>query len=287
MRFLEDKLWDENLIIINKINFYQEFEDWYWKINKDFNFDFKLDQKARDILLSIFNDKDPEWNLESVLKSFCKRIKSKKSIFIYGCGPTLVKTVNYIINAKIKERFINSIHLAADGATIFLKEIEVPVDATFTDLDGIRTEDFNYPNYIIVHAHGDNIDKLLNYKNEIIKAKKIIGTTQVKPHEKILNPGGFTDGDRILFFIRSLIRSDQNIYLIGMDFKDVIGKYSKPDYEENVRGTPTKIKKLEYAYKLTSWFAEMIENKVFLLNSNLKIKNIESVSLEEITDLNF
>ena len=72
-----------------------------------------------------------------------------------------------------------------------------------------------------------------------------------------------------------------------MDFKDVIGKYSKPDYEENVRGTPTKIKKLEYAYKLTSWFAEMIENKMFLLNSKLKIKNIESVSLEEITDLNF
>ncbi len=168
-----------------------------------------------------------------------------------------------------------------------MKKINLPVDATFTDLDGIRTEDFNYPSYIIVHAHGDNIDKLQNYKHEIIQAKNIIGTTQVEPHEKILNPGGFTDGDRILFFIRSLIKSDQNIFLIGMDFKDVIGEYSKPEYEKNQRGSPTKIKKLVYAYKLTSWFAEMIDNKIFLLNSKLKIKQIESVSLSEITDLKF
>jgi uncharacterized Rossmann fold enzyme len=72
-----------------------------------------------------------------------------------------------------------------------------------------------------------------------------------------------------------------------MDFKDVIGEYSKPEYEKNQRGSPTKIKKLDYAYKLTSWFAELIDNKIFLLNSTLKIKNIESVSLNKIADLQF
>ena len=237
--------------------------------------------------MSYFNNKDPEWNLESVVKSFCKRIKSKKSIFIYGCGPSLVETVNYIINTTQKRQFISSIHLTADGATTFLKKLNIPIDATFTDLDGIHMKDFFYPNYIIVHAHGDNINKLLNYKDKIITAKNIIGTTQVRPNEKILNPGGFTDGDRILFFIRTLITPDQNIYLIGMDFKDVIGKYSKPEFEVNRKGSPVKIKKLEYAYKLTSWFAEMIDNKIFLLNSKLKIKNVESISLKEIMNIQF
>ena len=198
-----------------------------------------------------------------------------------------MKTVNYILNTTIKEEFVNSIHLTADGATTFLKKLNLPVYAAFTDLDGILAEDFFYPNYIIVHAHGDNIHQLLNYKNEIVKAKNIIGTTQVEPCEKILNPGGFTDGDRILFFIKPFIKSDQNIFLIGMDFQDVIGQYSKPEYERNQKGSPTKIKKLDYAYKLISWLAERIDNKMYLLNSRLKIKNIESVPLSEIINLQF
>lgn len=192
-----------------------------------------------------------------------------------------------MINTTKKEQFINSIHLTADGATTFLKKLRIPVDAAFTDLDGIIAEDFFYPKFIIVHAHGDNIHRLLNYKNEILKAENIIGTTQVEPYENILNPGGFTDGDRILFFIRSFITSDQNIYLIGMDFKDVIGQYSKPEYERNEKGSPTKIKKLDYAYKLISWLAERIDNKIYLLNSQLKINNIESIPLNEIINLPF
>ena len=118
-------------------------------------------------------------------------------------------------------------------------------------------------------------------------AKNIIGTTQIEPYKNIINPGGFTDGDRILFFIRSFITSDQNIYLIGMDFKDSVGQYSKPEYEKNKKGSPTKIKKLEYANKLTSWFADLVDNKMFLLNSRLKIKNIELVPLEKINHLRF
>jgi uncharacterized Rossmann fold enzyme len=198
-----------------------------------------------------------------------------------------VKTVNYIINTTKKEQFINSVHLTADGATTFLKKLNLPVDAAFTDLDGILAEDFFYPNYIIIHAHGDNIQRLLNYKNKILKAKNIIGTTQVEPYGKILNPGGFTDGDRILFFIKPFLTSDQNIYLIGMDFKDIIGQYSKPEYESNKKGSPTKIRKLDYAYRLISWLAERIDNKMYLLNSPLKINNIESIPLDEIVNLQF
>ena len=141
-------------------------------------------------------------------------IQSKKFIFIYGCGPSLEMTLNYIKNIckfDISEKIL---HLTADGATAFLRKKNISIDAVFTDLDGIGIADFSYPNYIIVHAHGDNINKLLTYKNQIIQANNIIGTTQVKPDRNIINPGGFTDGDRILFFIKSFLKPDQKMFLI-------------------------------------------------------------------------
>ena len=72
-----------------------------------------------------------------------------------------------------------------------------------------------------------------------------------------------------------------------MDFKDIIGQYSKPEYDRNEKGSPKKIKKLEYAYKLISWLAERIDNKMYLINSQLAINNVESVPLNEIINLEF
>ena len=251
------------------------------------NFDYKLDQEARNLLSTLFDEKAQNWNLETILKSFCHLIQSKKSIFIYGCGPTLEITLNYLINTVNFDFSKKIVNLAADGATGFLKKNDIPVDAVFTDLDGINSEDFSYPSYIIVHAHGDNIKKILKYKNQIIQANNIIGTTQVKPNKNLINPGGFTDGDRILFFIKSLINPDQKIYMIGMDFGTTVGKYSKPEFKKNKKASLIKAKKLVYAYQLIEWFAEMSENEIFLLNSGVEIKNIKSIPLKEIEKLNF
>ena len=278
---------EENQKIRNKIDFHKEFEDWYWIINKDLNFDYKLDQQARDLLSAFFNEKVHNWNLETILKSFCDMIQAKNSIFIYGCGPSLETTLNHIIrtaNFDISEKIS---HLSADGATSLLRKKKIPIDAVFTDLDGISMEDFLYPAYIIVHAHGDNINKLKSYKRQIIHTEKIIGTTQVKPTDNIINPGGFTDGDRILFFIKSLIKPNQKIFLIGMDFGTIVGKYSKPDFKKHKKASPIKAKKLTYAFQLIEWFSETSENEIFLLNSKVKIKNIKSIPLEEIEKLNF
>ncbi|GAI68912.1 unnamed protein product, partial [marine sediment metagenome] len=46
----------------------------------------------------------------------------------------------------------------------------------------------------------------------------VIGTTQVEPVENLVNSGGFTDGDRILSFISSLLLPKHELYLIGMDY---------------------------------------------------------------------
>ena len=48
---------------------------------------------------------------------------------------------------------------------------------------------------MVVHAHGDNIEKIHLVKN----FKNCIGTTQTKSFGKLHNFGGFTDGDRCVF----------------------------------------------------------------------------------------
>ncbi|MFX0009183.1 MAG: 6-hydroxymethylpterin diphosphokinase MptE-like protein, partial [Candidatus Hermodarchaeota archaeon] len=230
---------------IKKIDFYPHFEKWYYKILKTFKFDPQKDNKAAKILSNILEEKGKSWNLAQVLKSFENYIHSKNNLFIYGCGPSLeqtVKKLKEILGEAVSKLAIN---LAADGASKCLDENDIPIDAIFTDLDGISEGEFFKPKYIIVHAHGDNIEKLLKFKKSIIKFENIIGTVQVNSSELTINPGGFTDGDRILFFLRSMLLPQHKIYLIGMDFKDKVGKYSKPYLQKNQKATKIKQKKLK------------------------------------------
>ena len=86
----------------------------------------------------------------------------------------------------------------------------------------------------VVHAHGDNIQKLEFVKN----FKNCIGTTQSTPFDKIQNFGGFTDGDRGVFLANHF--QAKKIILFGMDFGERIGKFS-----ETKKRQKNKIKKIE------------------------------------------
>ena len=270
---------------IKKIDFYSHFEKWYFKILKTFKFDPQKDTKAAKVLSNILIEKGESWDLVQVLNSFENYIHSKNNLFIYGCGPSLERTVKKlkeILGEKVSKLAIN---LAADGASKCLDENEIPIDAIFTDLDGISKGEFFKSKYIIVHAHGDNIEKIINFKDPIIKFDNIIGTVQVNSSGPTINPGGFTDGDRILFFLRSMLLPEHKIFLIGMDFKNKVGKYSKPYLQKSQKATKIKQKKLEIALKLLKWFQTLIDNEIFLINSNLKLKNFKNVSIEELSNL--
>ena len=268
-------------MIKNRIDFYVEFKEWYLKIIKEFDFNPKKDQEARDYLSNILSTKSKDWSLELILNSFNEVIQSKSIIIIYGCGPSLEESVKFLLNNEPEHLFDKSINLAADGASVLLKKNKIPLDGIFTDLDGISKTEFNYADFIIVHAHGDNINKLNSFKNDIIKLKNIIGTTQSEPVHNVINPGGFTDGDRILFFLRSLLFPYHKLYLIGMDFNNIIGKYSKPDIIENKEGNPVKIKKLQFAVQLLIWILERVENQVYFVNSEVISEKFNYLSLEE------
>ncbi|GAH44946.1 unnamed protein product, partial [marine sediment metagenome] len=165
-----------NHSIKKQIDSHIEFKDWYVKILNDFNFEYQKDREARDFLSNILREKSEKWSLEEILHSFKKLIQRKKFIFIYGCGPSLEETVDYIIKIQGKKIFSNAVNLAADGAARLLIKRRIPIDGIFTDLDGITKENFDKAKYIIVHAHGDNITRLKYFKNEILNFPNIIGT---------------------------------------------------------------------------------------------------------------
>jgi len=269
----------------DQLNFYTEFKHWYIQIKEDFNFDLQKDRGARDYLSLLLFNKSQKWRLENVLNSFKDRILSKPALLIYGCGPSLEKTVDVISNNKGISFFKNFINLTADGASILLREKGINVDAIFTDLDGITKNEFEYASFNIIHAHGDNIERLKFFENEIISFENVIGTTQVEPVTNIINTGGFTDGDRILFFLRPLLLSLHNLFLIGMDFGSIIGKYSKLDVNRNQEANPIKKKKLLYAMKLIKWLKKKIKNNIYFVNSECRSKDFVNLSIEEF--LNF
>lgn len=266
--------------IKKQIDSHIDFEDWYFKIINDLNFDYQKDLDARDFLSSILREKSEGWCLEEILLSFKQLIQSKNRIFIYGCGPSLEETVNCIL--KIQEKGINTneLNIVADGAARLLKKRKIPIDAIFTDLDGISRANFDKSEFIIVHAHGDNIARLKYFKNEILSFPNIIGTTQVKPVENLINSGGFTDGDRILFFIASFLIPTHELYLIGMDFNDIVGKYSKLEIERNHVADSVKLKKLQYGLKLIEWLLPKINNPVYFVNSKIDTINLKCLTLE-------
>ena len=269
----------------DQLNFYTEFKHWYIQIRKDFNFDLQKDYEARDYLSLVLFNKHENWQLENVLNSFKERILSKQALLVYGCGPSLEKTVDVIWRQKGISFFKNFINLTADGASVLLREKGINVDAIFTDLDGITKNEFKYASFNIVHAHGDNIERLKFFESEIISFENVIGTTQVEPVTNIINTGGFTDGDRIFFFLRPLLLSFHNLFLIGMDFGSIIGKYSKLEVNRNQDANTIKKKKLLYAMKLIKWLKKKIKNKIFFVNSECISKDFENLSIEEF--LNF
>jgi uncharacterized Rossmann fold enzyme len=106
---------------------------------------------------------------------------------------------------------------------------------------------------MVVHAHGDNIDLL---KKLVPKFKKLIATTQVMPLENVYNFGGFTDGDRCVFLAEEF--GAKKIVLIGMDFGNSIGPYSK----EKVENMELKKQKMHAGKRLLEMLAKQSRSQL-------------------------
>jgi len=229
------------------------------QIRKEFGYLEKDDLISAKKLDSLLKGKNSKKQFQNMILG--------KTIFIIGAGPSLTKSLKYIKKSK------NVTKIVADGAVRALLEKNIKPDILVTDLDGDlksieKIGKTKIP--IIVHAHGDNYEKL-----EIVKKfRNVVGSTQTKKIGKVENFGGFTDGDRCVFLAEYFNAS--KIILIGMDFGQKIGKYSK----HRIIDRKTKIKKLKFGKKIVEWIGTKSKADLFSTNRIKGYKIIRMVDLE-------
>ena len=203
------------------------------------------------------------------LSNIKKTIRGQ-TVFIIGAGPSLSRSISTL------KKYQNITKIVADGAVQALIEHKIKPQILVTDLDGDiasikkigRTK---IP--IIIHAHGNNYDKL----DIVSKLQNKIVTTQTEKFGKLENFGGFTDGDRCVFLAENF--HAKKIILFGMDFGDKIGKYSK----KKVMDRKTKLKKLEYGKKLLEWLAKESDSELYTTSKSIKgFKKIRLVDLQYV-----
>lgn len=226
---------------------FEEWEPFYKEIVNEMGYDVTKDRESAKILQDLLLK-----NGNYIKVDFLKEMLDGKKAYVFGAGPSLELALKYIS--------FNGVIITADGATSALLEFGLIPDIIVTDLDGnfedIRRAD-RLGAYVVVHAHGDNIEKLKEYVPQL---EKVLGTCQTEPLDIVYNFGGFTDGDRAAFLAEEL--GAKEITLVGFDFGDIVGKWSKPYLKEHAPIWESKRKKFEFAQRLLEWLKKNGKAKI-------------------------
>jgi hypothetical protein len=235
------------------------WEKRYFSILKELNYTEKKDKESAAILDSILKKTDTIEKIREIIQG--------KTVFVIGSGPSLSSAIPKL--KKLKK----SIKIAADSSLKPLIDNGIIPDIIVTDLDG--NEDAikkisKTKSIFVIHAHGDNIEKLQMVK----KMKNCIGTTQTNPFNKIQNFGGFTDGDRGVFLANHF--DAKKIILFGMDFGNQIGKFSNTKRSDR----EIKLKKLEIGKDLLIWLSTITKSELF--TTSKPIEGFKKIAYKEL-----
>lgn len=232
------------------------WEIFYKEILDDFGFSREEDENSAKVLDEILSQEGC-----LTLDDLSQIVGFSDKYIVFGAGPSLK---SHIKKLKAEYDLNDYVLVAADGATSAMIEERLSPDIVATDLDG-DIDDILLANLkganIAIHAHGDNLDQIARLSSFF---NNVLGTTQAQPRGNLYNFGGFTDGDRAMFLSVALGASE--ITLAGMDFGDVVTKYSRPNLQSNLaEADEFKKKKLKYAEKFINLICE---------NENVKIVNL-------------
>ncbi|MHA1775488.1 MAG: hypothetical protein DRO88_01230 [Promethearchaeia archaeon] len=219
------------------------FRPLFKEICQKFGFEMELEIEARNFLYHYLHHSDPQGLVEEITHS-----ANRKIICFIGAGPNLVSHIQKIRqmwNAQ-RDRFYL---VAADGSANALIRIDLYPDLVISDFDGLSVQQMQFllqkGAILCLLAHGDNYTHIEGYQSLLSSDLRVIGTTQAPAMYPIINPGGFTDGDRGLFLMHHLLQLDQPFFLFGYAFEGPIGAYSKPNFDQDMPLTPFKNKKLQ------------------------------------------
>lgn len=233
------------------------WEKYYTEILDDFGFSRENDEASAKLLDEILSTEGC-----LTLNDLSEIVGFSDKFIVFGAGPSIKEHVEMLKNDYDLKDYVL---VAADGATTALIEQKLVPDIVATDLDG-NIDDILLANLrganIVVHAHGDNIDRIAILTSFF---NNVLGTTQAQPVGNLYNFGGFTDGDRAIFLAVALGATE--ITLAGMDFGDIVTRYSRPNLPDITgEADEFKKKKLRYAEKFTQWIGE---------NENVSIINLK------------
>lgn len=229
--------------------------------------DSETDYETTKILQHYFHDQKKQ--VQSRLRQL--RELCRETCIVFGAGPSLPIDLANCLHADLLSSCTT---IAADGATSEFIRRDIAPSIIVTDLDG----DMNHieaaarkGSILIIHAHGDNKEKINTWIPRLLKFHPI-PTTQVEPTPPVANFGGFTDGDRAAFM--AVECGCTTLALAGFDLGDVVGHVSKPDFSEDVIATPRKKAKLEIAAELLQvlWKHFSTDKKMSFFNLTAKAK---------------
>jgi len=254
---------------------WKRWKNFYFKIISDFGYDPEKDYQSALILNNLLKIRKNSKKINTL-----KHIIRDRIVFIFGCGPSLPYHLELLKSSNLNLK--NYIYIAADGATTALMKYDILPDIVVTDLDGQISDQIQANKegtLVIIHAHGDNINQIQQFYSNF--EGDIMGSTQNKPLSHIFNFGGFTDGDRCVFLATELKASI--IILLGFDFGNVIGKFSKPFLVNDEVANDLKIKKLDWAQKLLSELSNTTRSLIIKVDSKKpELGKIQTIEFEEL-----
>ena len=184
-------------------------EDWdpiYCEILKDMGYDRASDENAARVLKALMVNANLITDDELPVNDI---------VSVFGAADSLA--------SDIEKRRPEGTLISAGSATSVVMSKGIVPDIVVTDLDGdiqSQIEASKEGAITLIHAHGDNIDFIMQYSKEF--TGKVILTTQSKPDLVLYNFGGFTDGDRAVCLARHL--GARKILLYGFDFDNPSSK---------------------------------------------------------------
>jgi len=217
-----------------------EFRTWepvYEAILADLGFPRTADERARDLLADLVAGSA---TLGPDALDF-----SGQRVAIAGAAPSLADEVS-------RAREADAVVAASDAASV-LRERGVAVDCMVTDLDeqgDIARTLAREGTPVAAHAHGDNEDALRERVPDLA-LEAVLPTTQAAPAGPVVNPGGFTDGDRAAFLADEC--GAAQLVFVGWDFDD-------PDVGA------LKRRKLVWAERLLRWLERRRDERFAVLD---------------------
>jgi len=218
------------------VNF-DEWEPVYEQILADFGFDRAADERARDVLAGLL-DGEQTCDLSAL-------DVAEETVAVAGAAGNLEAQAELAASA-------DSV-FAASTAADRLAAVGVDVDCMVTDLD--KNPDTvasltasGVP--VAVHAHGDNISTVREFV-PTFDFRWVLPTTQAAPVDPVVNPGGFTDGDRAAFLADHL--GAETLVFPGWEFDDrTVGAMKR--------------EKLRWAERLLAWLERRRDDRFGVLD---------------------